>query len=896
MASLFLSIDVDDKGTAKVKAYSSAMAAAGKETTATTGTVNKHDAATKSATDGLAKHAKQILGMAAAYVSVRAVVGTLIRATTEQQDVLVQLDSALKSTGGASGMTRGRLVELSEELQSLTGYSDQAVQGVESIMLSFTRVRGDLFEKSIKATLDLATRMKIELPSAARMVGKAMDDPIRGMEALGEAGIRVTEMERDRIRVMVMAGESEKARIFLLDLMKTKFEGAAEAERYTLGGALKALGVSFLNLFEASGEESSTFKDQVDALNRSLSSPEMKNFARVLREDVLSVLKEIANVLAEMGKHAELVKILTSGAIGRYALKGGVPGAIIGATVTAASSDSLWDKYSKALDSARAAGLRKGIENAEYYMGMEGLSAGKAEGLRLMIEQFRAELLSIEGRLLGARSAQIVSEYGAKGTTLGPNAEDARNASIMQAAAARREAAYWLTVEEASAGRALTVDKMRLDMALMPAVEAMERQHAWESELLVRKHAVVSAEIASLSLQEKTVENQDKMRGLQAEMANLTFEQANSEKRSLEMIQARAQDIERTMTLQQQELDNTNRLADLDLQRAESARRRLDFQSQQTRAQIAEFSSASGRLGFGEMGGAMANYMSGAVQYEMDTRAADAAIAKAQQEANAANAAADIVERAMARKIASGENYIDFMQTKYQPAMIAMSEKEMALSQAVAARAEVDEARKSAAQSQMLGVIGAGFGQMASMLEASGEKGFAAWKAFAIAQTIVNTLTAEMAIFRAVASSPTAFASGTAAYALAMTAAGMTAGIGAATIAQIASTQPSKMHSGGPVTAGGQRGMGQDEVIRTLQTGEYVLSRGEVAAARRAGAASPNAGLAPDVNITVVNVASEQDIHRAMASRDGGKVIVNKWLEDHETGGITRQTIKAGRG
>lgn len=46
------------------------------------------------------------------------------------------------------------------------------------------------------------------------------------------------------------------------------------------------------------------------------------------------------------------------------------------------------------------------------------------------------------------------------------------------------------------------------------------------------------------------------------------------------------------------------------------------------------------------------------------------------------------------------------------------------------------------------------------------------------------------------------------------------------------------------------------------------------------------------INLTVVNVASENDIHAAMSSDEGGAVIVNQWLKNHQRNGVTRQVIQ----
>ncbi len=149
--------------------------------------------------------------------------------------------------------------------------------------------------------------------------------------------------------------------------------------------------------------------------------------------------------------------------------------------------------------------------------------------------------------------------------------------------------------------------------------------------------------------------------------------------------------------------------------------------------------------------------------------------------------------------------------------------------------------RDAAASEQRLSIASSFFGGFAALakagFEASGrenQKAFAAFKAFAIAQTIIDTIRAAQAAFASLAGIPII------GLGLATAAVATTIAAGTARVAQIAATEPAQsFHDGGLVAFTGnsarrREGFGRatqaDEVNAVLQTGEFVVNRRGVAA------------------------------------------------------------------
>jgi hypothetical protein len=152
---------------------------------------------------------------------------------TEFQQVQAQTEAALKSTGGAANVTVGHIDKLASSLGQLSAVDGEVVQGGLNVLLTFTHIRNTrmdaTFDRAALAADNLAARMKIGLPQAMKLVGKAVDDPVKGMTALTRVGIRFTDGQKKVIEHLVATGQAQKAQGVILDALNVKFAGSAKA-------------------------------------------------------------------------------------------------------------------------------------------------------------------------------------------------------------------------------------------------------------------------------------------------------------------------------------------------------------------------------------------------------------------------------------------------------------------------------------------------------------------------------------------------------------------------------------------------------------------------------------------------------------------------------------------
>jgi len=182
-----------------------------------------------------------------------AVLATSVDAASEAEDIQAQLNAVLASTGGAAGVTADAINDHALALSKVTKFEDDAIVASGSLMLTFTKVGADIFPRATDATLDMAQAMKMDLNSATMLVGKALNDPIKGMTALSRSGIQFTEEQKGMVEAMVETGDMAGAQAMILNELETQFGGSAEAAGKTLSGSLEILKNQFGNVKEEIG-------------------------------------------------------------------------------------------------------------------------------------------------------------------------------------------------------------------------------------------------------------------------------------------------------------------------------------------------------------------------------------------------------------------------------------------------------------------------------------------------------------------------------------------------------------------------------------------------------------------------------------------------------------------
>lgn len=186
-------------------------------------------------------------------------IGASISAFAESEAVMADQAAALKSTGASAWITSRALQNLAAVQSMRTGVDDEAISSAQTMLLTFTKVRNavgkgnDIFTQANGIVGDFAVRFKKDLPGAAILVGKALNDPIKGVGALSKVGVQFDAQQKAQIKTMMEAGNVLGAQKIIMGELSTQTKGAAEAYGKTLAGSMARAKVIVGNIAEAFG-------------------------------------------------------------------------------------------------------------------------------------------------------------------------------------------------------------------------------------------------------------------------------------------------------------------------------------------------------------------------------------------------------------------------------------------------------------------------------------------------------------------------------------------------------------------------------------------------------------------------------------------------------------------
>ncbi len=205
--------------------------------------------------DGIADKGKGLTGMlggvasAAAGIGIAKVMKTGYEETVDAEAGIAQLEAGIKSTGGAAGVTKDQMVELASKIQDYSGQTDDSIIKTEGLLLTFTNIKNvgpnKIFDETTKAAADMAARFGGDASQQAIVLGKALNDPVKGLTALRRVGVAFTADQEAQIKALVKTGDTMGAQKIILGELNKEFGGSAAAAGKTLPGQLAIARRSF---------------------------------------------------------------------------------------------------------------------------------------------------------------------------------------------------------------------------------------------------------------------------------------------------------------------------------------------------------------------------------------------------------------------------------------------------------------------------------------------------------------------------------------------------------------------------------------------------------------------------------------------------------------------------
>jgi phage-related protein len=208
--------------------------------------------------------------------------------------------------GAFAGATK-RANEYAGALSKQIGIEDESIKAVQAKLLTFKAVgqtvdeAGGQFDRATQAAYDLAATGFGTAESNATQLGKALQDPIKGLASLSRAGVTFTATEKDTIKALVESGQAGKAQEMVLKAIETQVGGTAAA---TATSAAK-MKVSFSELQESVGGALlpvlNEFADTLVPIFDSLQGP-LTAVAKSVADVLGGALKAIAPLLPTLAE------------------------------------------------------------------------------------------------------------------------------------------------------------------------------------------------------------------------------------------------------------------------------------------------------------------------------------------------------------------------------------------------------------------------------------------------------------------------------------------------------------------------------------------------------------------------------------------------------------------
>lgn len=244
------------------------------------------------------------------------------------QAAMAQFTAGVEKTGGVANVTAEQMQALADSIEAKSGMDGAAITSGGAMLATFTKVRNevgagnDVFNRATQAGADLAARGFGSIESNAITLGKALQDPIKGVAALGKQGVTFSEEQKAMIKSLVATGDTLEAQKIVLKEVENQVGGSAEAYGKTLPGqtaraqaaldgvketivkaALPAFNglLSSLNdrLFPAMSDLAGRVGPAVATFFTTKLVPAFRTVAAFVQENVLPVLADLATFFVE---------------------------------------------------------------------------------------------------------------------------------------------------------------------------------------------------------------------------------------------------------------------------------------------------------------------------------------------------------------------------------------------------------------------------------------------------------------------------------------------------------------------------------------------------------------------------------------------------------------------
>ena len=207
------------------------MDRAGREMGITNGKAERLNRSTMTLSSGWGKMVGIVAGATTALVAL----GGAVRFLSDSVDEARQARKALSQTAAvlrSMGRTDApeKIEAMIDSLSLASGIDDDAIREMTNVLLTFGNVQGKTFKEANGLALDLSVAFDKDLQSSAVMVGKALNDPMKGLTALSRIGVMFTAEQQEQIKSMMEVNDVAGAQKIIMGELERQVGGSAAAQ------------------------------------------------------------------------------------------------------------------------------------------------------------------------------------------------------------------------------------------------------------------------------------------------------------------------------------------------------------------------------------------------------------------------------------------------------------------------------------------------------------------------------------------------------------------------------------------------------------------------------------------------------------------------------------------
>ena len=353
---------------------------------------------------------------------------------------LASMQQQIKTTGGAAGKSVGQLSAMADKMEMKIGVDAQEIVEAQSVLLTFTNVSGKEFDKATGLAFDMAAVLGGDAKSASMQLGKALNDPVKGMTSLSRAGVQFTAQQKEQAKAMIASGDVTGAQGIILKELETQFGGTAEKSadstakiglmfdnmKEEVGAAVTGLVDKAMPHLQKFGEQAIPKIGQAVEWVGKTATPIIKNIAETfmrnwpqIKETAMSVM---AGVTGAVRTATGVVKVI--GKVALPILKGlvgafnGLPGPAKSAAVGVVGLGLAAGKIGRGIDKVKAmASTIKSVGGAAISTG-KSLATGAVSAGKWAVQAGKAAASGAKSAIVGignaAKTAGAAALSGAK--------------------------------------------------------------------------------------------------------------------------------------------------------------------------------------------------------------------------------------------------------------------------------------------------------------------------------------------------------------------------------------------------------------------------------------------------------------------------------------------------